>query len=152
MKIDLLRYLHLILNKYASFTVTKWRCIQFFILIGRSRGSYFYVYDDKVGAKGQNVISFLHHFKNFITPEVRHLYLFMGNCISQNKDYVLTQFLFIVVKLGKFAYATYRFLELGHSFFPCSRSFALIEKKTYDYIYLPHYHKIIHSAGKSLKL
>jgi len=66
----------------------------FCIHVGSSKKSYFYVYDETVGAKRQNeVASLIFHFlNNYLRPEVTEIHIFSDNCASQNKNYTLAQF------------------------------------------------------------
>lgn len=129
----------------------------FCIHVGSDQRSYFYVYDETVGGKGQNeVASFLSHFINtYLRPEVTDLYIFSDNCSSQNKNYMLVQYFYTLVNTGRFKSIYHRYPEPGHSFLPCDRSFGLIElrKKKYDKIYLPRdYINIIQDSSKSFKV
>lgn len=129
----------------------------FCVHVGSSGQNYFYVYDETVGGKGQNeVASFLLHFFNtYIRPEVSDVYIFSDNCSSQNKNYMLLQFLTTLVDTGRFKSIQHRYPEPGHSFLPCDRSFGAIEikKKKFDKIYLPNdYIKIIEGTSKNFKV
>lgn len=64
--------------------------------------------------------------------------IYLDNCSSQNKNYVLVEFLYTPVHLGKFQFIRHRYPEPGHSFLPCDRSFEAIElqKRKYDKIFL----------------
>lgn len=129
----------------------------FCIHVGSTGRSFFYVYDETVAAKGQNdVASILFHFlNNHISEEVTDIYIFCDNCASQNKNYVLVQFLYSLIETGKFKLIQQRYPEPGHSFLPCDRSFGAIEqeKRKHDKIYLPSdYVKIIESVSKNFKV
>lgn len=125
----------------------------FCIHLGSTGKSYFYVYDETQGGKGQNeVISMLFHFvKNHMPSDVKELYIFSDNCSSQNKNYMLVQFLYSLVELNRFRLIVHRYPEPGHSFLPCDRSFGLIEinKRKYDKIFVPNdYVQIIKTTSK----
>lgn len=129
----------------------------FCIHVASTGKSYFFLYDETIAGKGQNeVISLLNYFfKNIIRPDVTDLYMFSDNCSSQNKNFVLTQYLFSLVEIGKFKLIYHRFPEPGHSYLPCDRSFGAIEKRKrrYDKIYLPNeYAKIIRESGKNFEV
>lgn len=130
----------------------------FCVHVGSTGKSYFYVYDETLAAKGQNdVASLLHHFfNNHIKEDVTDIYMFSDNCSSQNKNYVLVQFLYtMLATTGRFKLILHRYPEPGHSFLPCDRSFGAIEiqKKKYDKIYLPQeYSKIIENTNKNFKV
>lgn len=129
----------------------------FCIHVGSSKKSYFYVYDETVGAKGQNeVASLIFHFlNNYLRPEVTEIHIFSDNCASQNKNYTLVQFLFSLIQTDKYKVICHRYPEPGHSFLPCDRSFGLIEmeKRKHDKIYLPRdYINIIRGSSKNFEV
>lgn len=101
------------------------------------------MYDETVAKKGQNeIISFLHYFiNNILSKSVTTLYLFSDNCIAQNKNKVLFQYLSAVVSTStnKLTNITHRYPEPGHSFLPCDRCFGHIEKnrRKVERVYLP---------------
>lgn len=129
----------------------------FCIHVASSSRSYFFLYDETIAGKGQNeVISLLDFFfKNIIRPEVTDLYMFSDNCASQNKNLVMIQYIFTLIEMKKFKTIYHRFPEPGHSYLPCDRSFAAIEKRKrrYDKIYLPsEYVKIIRESGSKFEV
>lgn len=129
----------------------------FCIHVGSTGKSFFYVYDETVAAKGQNDVAsiLLHFFNNYVPPEVTDIYIFCDNCASQNKNYVLVQFLHTLVATKKFRLIRHRYPEPGHSFLPCDRSFGAIEqkKRKYDKIYLPKdYVEIIENTSTNFKV
>ena len=103
--------------------------------------SYFFLYDESMSRKGQNeVTSMLHYyFDNILTNDVTNVYLFSDNCSAQNKNNLLIQFLYILVNTQIFQFIIHRYPEPGHSFLPCNRSFALVEKekRKRERVYLP---------------
>jgi len=70
----------------------------FCINSGKTGKSHFFMYDEATAHKGQNeVISFLnYYFSNIMEQSVETVYLFSDNCSGHNKNFVLTQFLYIV--------------------------------------------------------
>lgn len=94
--------------------------------------STFYMYDEVTSKKGSNeVISFLDHYLNNFLPEtVKTIYLFSDNAFAQNKNQTLVKYLYTFTKLNNRGIETiiHQYPEPGHSFLPCDRSFALIEK------------------------
>lgn len=108
---------------------------------GKTDRSSMYMYDETVGKKGANeTISFLKHYiDNTIDPSVKILYIFTDNCVGQNKNLALVQFLSLLTTTGRFTKIIHRFPERGHSFLPCDRKFGLIEKekRKITYLYLP---------------
>ncbi|KAK4881137.1 hypothetical protein RN001_004456 [Aquatica leii] len=125
--------------------------------LGSNGKSYFYIYDETLAGKGQNEVAslLLHFFNNFIRPEVTAIYIFSDNCASQNKNYMLVQFLHSLVETNRYRFICHRYPEPGHSFLPCDRSFGAIEqmKRKHDKIYLPRdYINIIKSANKHFEV
>lgn len=100
-----------------------------------------YMYDEMKGKKGQNeVVSFLDHYiTNKMSPTVDKLMLFSDNCSAQNKNHTIVEYLFTLVKKGRFQTIKHYFPIPGHSFLPCDRSFGLIEKqkRKKERIYVP---------------
>ena len=90
------------------------------------------MYDEVTSKKGSNeVIIFLHHYLNNFLPEtVKIIYLFSDNAFAQNKNQTLVKYLYIFTKLNnkEIEAILHQYPEPGHSFLPCDRSFALIEK------------------------
>lgn len=126
----------------------------FCIYVASSGKSYFFVYNETVGRKGQNdVVSFLNYFINkFIPASVKTLYVYSDNCSSQNKNYTLAKFFYSLTTTGRFEKVIQRFPEPGHSFLPCDRSFGVIgkEKRKHERVYLPEeYINIITSICKT---
>lgn len=125
----------------------------FCISSGKLKKHHFYVYDETVGKKTPNEpISFLHHYvSNVLSTDVKILYLFSDNCVSQNKNHALTQYLFYLVQSGRLTNIIHRFPEPGHSFMSCDRAFGLIEKnlRKSDRVFLPtEYANIIKRTSK----
>lgn len=125
----------------------------FGISSGKNDLHHFYSYDESVGRKSSNEpISFLSHYiENIISPDVKILYIFSDNCVSQNKNYGLLEYLYYLVESGRFEKIVHRYPEPGHSFMPCDRAFGLIEKnlRKAERISLPSdYHRIINETSK----
>lgn len=100
-----------------------------------------FMYDETMGKKGANeTISFLKYYlDHYVDAKVNTLYLFTDNCIGQNKNSALAQFLSLLTSTKRFSSIYHRFPERGHSFLPCDRNFAQIEKQKrhITYLYLP---------------
>lgn len=96
-----------------------------------TKKSYMYMYDETTGKKGCNeVISFIQHYlENFLRKNATSLYIFSDNCSAQNKNNVIVQYLYTLVKTKKFENIFHHLPEPGHSFLPCDRSFGVIEKR-----------------------
>lgn len=129
------------------------------ITSGRSGKSYFFLYDEATGRKGQNeVISFLHHyFSEIMDSQVETVFIFTDNCSAQNKNNALVQYLYTLAMGNLFGLKkiVHRYPEPGHSFLPCDRAFGLIEKKrrTLERVFLPEeYKSLIKSTCKKFSV
>lgn len=94
--------------------------------------SYFFSYDQTVAKKGANdVTSMLHEYiLNFLSPEVKFLYVFCDSCGGQNKNNTLIRYLhYVVHKIKRLYSITVTFPERGHSYMECDRNMALIPKR-----------------------
>lgn len=125
----------------------------FCISSSKTGKSHFYLYDESVGRKTSNEpISFIHHYvKHVLDPRVKILYLFSDNCVAQNKNRALCQFLFSLVKQGRLEKIVHRYPEPGHSFLPCDRAFGIIEKnvRRRERVFLPsEYVQLIQQSSK----
>lgn len=115
----------------------------FCIYSGKTGQSYFFMYDESVGKKGQNeVISFLNYYlENLLHQGIQTLYLFADNCSSQNKNTALIHYLYTIIQSEAFGLKQIiqRYPEPGHSFLPCDRCFGLIEqqKRKIERVYIP---------------
>ncbi|CAH0558686.1 unnamed protein product [Brassicogethes aeneus] len=56
------------------------------------------------------------------------LVIFTDNCGGQNKNWLIMSLWLQLVREGKFKSVEHRFLVSGHTYLPCDRDFALIEK------------------------
>lgn len=126
----------------------------FCIYSGRTKKAHFYLYDETIARKSPNeVISFLYHYLNNILPKnITELHLFSDNAAAQNKNSIIVQFLFLLVKSTPIRKIIHHYPEPGHSFLPCDRCFGVIEKflRKKDYIFNPQqYANCIKQASKS---
>lgn len=118
-------------------------CYNLCIYSGKTGQSFFYMYDEITGKKGQNeVISFFNHFFRYkLSSGVKKLYIFTDNCSSQNKNKALFQYLYTIIKSSLFDLENiiHRYPEPGHSCLPCDRCFGLIEKnkKKIERVFVP---------------
>lgn len=112
-----------------------------------------YMFDETVAKKGSiETVSFLWHFiKKYIRSSVTVLHIFTDNCGGQNKNAVMIQFLSTLVNNGRFSKIVHHLPEPGHSFLPCDRDFAQIEKKKRkkEILYLPEeWYSLVENCGK----
>jgi len=88
---------------------------------------------------------------------IKTVYLFSDNCSAQNKNFALTQFLYIIAtkKMYGITKITHRYPEPGHSFLPCDRAFGIIEKRRrkLERVYLPStYKKLVQDTCANFKV
>lgn len=109
------------------------------IITGKST---IFLYHEGQAKKGPDeVCSFLDYYiKNNISSSVDELHLYSDNYGGQNKNHILSRMLFALTDIGKFKKIIQNFPVRGHSFLPCDRDFALINRymKKRNRIYTPH--------------
>lgn len=130
-------------------------CYNFCIHSAKSGKSHFFMYNETISKKGPNeVISFLHYYiKNILNPNVKKLYLFSDNCSAQNKNKTLLQYLSAIMNTQDFNLKSiiHQYPEPGHSFLPCDRHFAHIEKakRKLENVFVPEaYEKLVNETNK----
>ena len=110
-----------------------------------------YCWPEFVAGKGSNeVVSCLYNFFRSVPEEVTTLYLF-GSCPSQNKNSTVMQYLFTLVRTGRYKLIQHHFPVRGHSFLPNDRDFGRTEskKKRQERVYTPEqWHDVIRSARR----
>ena len=98
------------------------------------------VYLESVAKKGANeVVSLLHHYFASLPPQVTDLCLYSDGCSGQNKNIIMIEYLFTLVRMGKFNKITHTFPIRGHSYLPNDRDFAKTEtrKRKSGHIFTP---------------
>ncbi|KAF2906166.1 hypothetical protein ILUMI_00004 [Ignelater luminosus] len=90
-----------------------------------------YMFDETIGKKGCiETVSFLKHYiEKHLRKSVTILHIFTDNCGGQNKNAVVLHFFMSLVRNDTLSKIVYYLPEPGHSFLPCDRDFAQIEKK-----------------------
>lgn len=111
------------------------------------------MFDETVARKGSiESVSFLWHFiQKYISDSVTVLHIFTDNCGGQNKNGAMVHFLSTLVNNGRFSKIVHHLPEPGHSFLPCDRDFAQIEKKKRkkELLYLPEeWYCLVENCGK----
>lgn len=119
--------------------------------------SVMYMFDESIGKKGCiETISFLDHYiKNYLDKKVNKLHIFSDNCAGQNKNSAMVHYLMSLIKHGVMKDIVHHLPEPGHSFLPCDRNFARIEKKKRkkEILYNPEeWYKLVESCGKNFKV
>lgn len=125
----------------------------FCIHSAKTKRAHCYMFDETTGSKKPDeTISFIDHYLcNVLNQNVSELILFSDNCCAQNKNYAIVQYLFSLVKSGRFKKITHHFPIPGHSFLPCDRCFGVIEKKLklIERVFHPNeYHTHVRNSSK----
>ena len=77
----------------------------------------------------REVISCFSHFIQTKVPQsVKHLDLFSDGCRAQNHNHTMIRYMFTLVYLNRFRSIDFHTPIRGHSFLPCDREFAVIER------------------------
>lgn len=131
----------------------------FCVYSGKTGLSTFYMYDEATSKKGSNeVISFIHHYiSTFLPDSVTTLYLFSDNSFAQNKNHTICKYLFTMVNqtTKNITRVIHQYPEPGHNFFPCDRSFGLIEKekRKRERVYVPEeWKQIVKTTSKKFRV
>ena len=117
-----------------------------------SNNAHMYVWPENTAGRGSSeVVSCLnHYFENLVGIDT--VVLFSDSCGGQNKNSTVIQYLYTLVKLGKFKCIRHVFPIRGHSFLPCDRDFAKTEskKRRIERLYTPdHWMQVIRTARKA---
>ena len=111
-----------------------------------------YSWPEFIDGKGSSeVVSCLEDFFCSLPKEVTTLYLYSDGCPGQNKNATVMQYLFTLVRLGRFKLIQHHFPVRGHSFLPNDRDFGRREskKKRQERVYIPEqWHEVIRSARR----
>lgn len=100
------------------------------IYSGKKSKSIMYTWTENTAKRGCNeVLSVLHHYINtFLPSSVKKLYIFTDGCRGQNHNQNMLKFWQALVLNARFENIQHFFPQRGHSFLPCDRHFAIIEK------------------------
>ena len=91
-----------------------------------------YLIDESVSlGKGPNtIISFLHHYLENYCQGVNALYFHADNCVGQNKNNYVIQYLIWCILTGRNDIINFGFMIAGHTKFACNACFGLVKKVT----------------------
>ena len=93
------------------------------------------VWNESCGKRGASEIvsCILHYivenFQKLLPHETRSLVIWSDRCVGQNNNWKMVGLCHYLVILEYFTEVNQKFLVTGHSFLPCDRDFALIEKR-----------------------
>ncbi|KAJ8365576.1 hypothetical protein SKAU_G00144070 [Synaphobranchus kaupii] len=68
-------------------------------------------------------------FAPLVKPKERKLVIFSDRCCGQNNNWRMLNLMALLTSMGYFTEIEHKFMVSGHSFLPCDRSFAIIEKR-----------------------
>ncbi|XP_046809073.1 uncharacterized protein LOC124420415 [Lucilia cuprina] len=102
--------------------------------MGENIGNMF-LWHEHIGKRGSAEIAscilkyITSNFKPLEAGEIKKLILWSDRCVEQNNNWTILSVCYYLIKLNYFTEVNQKFLTSGHSFLPCDRDFALIEKK-----------------------
>lgn len=68
-------------------------------------------------------------FSLLAKPKERKLVIYSDRCCGQNNNWRMLNVMSMLISMGYFTQIEQKFMVSGHSFLPCDRSFAVIEKR-----------------------
>lgn len=97
---------------------------------GKNTKSIMYTWPENIAKRGSNeVLSVLSHYiETFLPNAIKKLYVFTDGCRGQNHNQSVLKFWQCMILNGRFEQIKHYFPQRGHSFLPCDRHFAIIEK------------------------
>lgn len=110
-------------------------CYNYGIHDAASNNASMMLWNETIGRRGSTEISscFLRYvkenFKTLNAGEERKLIIWSDRCIGQNNNWRMICTYKLLIDLKYFTEVHQKFLSTGHSFLPCDRDFALIEKQ-----------------------
>lgn len=120
----------------------------FDLLTGKS---HMFVWDETVASRGsQEIGSCLIKFIQNLPPTVEKIIAYSDSCGGQNKNKNITKLFSFIVQATNIIEIHHKFLEPGHTYMECDRSFGLIEKKKRQIpqVFVPaHWQKLIKSTS-----
>lgn len=103
-----------------------------------------YIWHEQLGKRGSAEIAscILKYITNNFNPlengEIRKLIVWSDRCVGQNNNWTVISLYHYLINLNYFTEVNQKFLTSGHSFLPCDRDFAIIEKnKRISQLYVP---------------
>ncbi|KAJ4429539.1 hypothetical protein ANN_21708 [Periplaneta americana] len=115
-------------------------CFNLCVHVSDTEDAYMCLWNESVSGRGGNeIVSSLLKVISLLPSNKRKLVIWTDNCIGQNKNKMMVLALVHLVAKGRFDEISHKFLVSGHSFLPCDRDFAMIEKrKRVSKIFVPH--------------
>lgn len=96
---------------------------------------YMYLWHEQIGKRGSAeiascILKYIVENYNPLHPgEMKKLIIWSDRCVGQNNNWTILSLYAYLIKLNYFTEINQKFLTSGHSFLPCDRDFAIIEKK-----------------------
>lgn len=105
-------------------------CFNIGVHVGDTEDAYMCLWNESVSGRGGNeIVSSLLKVLSLLPTNKRKLIIWTDNCIGQNKNKMMVTALVNLVAKGTFDEVNHKFLVSGHTFLPCDRDFAMIEKR-----------------------
>lgn len=122
-----------------------------------SNKAMMFFWDETIGKRGSAEVAscvlkyITSHYLKLREGEIRKLIIWSDRCIGQNNNWRMIALLQHLVINKYFTTVEQKFMTTGHSFLPCDRDFAMIEKaKKGKTVYVPfHFVEIIANAKDS---
>lgn len=103
-----------------------------------------FLWDETKGKRGSSeiascILAFVtHNFTPLTNNKTRHLIIWSDRCTGQNNNWKMVALMQHLVINNYFITVDQKFMTTGHSFLPCDRDFALIERqKKHSMVYVP---------------
>ncbi|KAJ8928745.1 hypothetical protein NQ314_018649 [Rhamnusium bicolor] len=105
-------------------------CYNFCVHVGDTSSAYMCIWHEGIASRGGNeIISCLLKVINSGITSKKNLCIWCDNCTGQNKNRMMIFLFIFMVSVGLFDSVEQKFLISGHSYLPCDRDFAHIEKR-----------------------
>lgn len=124
--------------------------------LGLNKATMFF-WDETIGKRGSAeitscVLKYVSaNFRTLTIGETRTLVIWSDRCVGQNNNWRMVALMQHLIQNEYFTTVEQKFLTTGHSFLPCDRDFAMIEKaKKGAKVYIPfHWVSVIANAKES---
>lgn len=113
--------------------------------------SHMFVWDETIASRGsQEIGSCLVQFIKNLPPNITKIIAYSDSCGGQNKNKNICKLFTFLVQATQLTEIHHKFLEPGHTYMECDRSFGLIEKKKrlFPQVFIPaHWQEVIKNSS-----
>lgn len=119
------------LTHSAMFYSRQLSCYNLGVHLSDVECAYMCLWEESLTGRGGNEVSscLLKALLQEDFPKKKKLIIWSDNCIGQNKNKIMLLLLIYLVAMGVYEQVEQKFLVSGHSYLPCDRDFAQIEKR-----------------------